>query len=110
MSATTLPSSSVASAMVSTAIGGDGFADTGGGGMDAAGENSAQIESNVTENFTIPVRNITLCGDFFDVSDYAFWCAGVFVSVIGLAGFVGNLLALIVLSRPKLRDVFHQQA
>jgi hypothetical protein len=37
-----------------------------------------------------------------------FRCDGVLVSVVGLIGLVGNTLALIVLSRPSLRDVFHQ--
>jgi len=39
---------------------------------------------------------------------YGFWCDGVLVVVVGLIGFVGNLLSLFVLSRPSLRDVFHQ--
>ena len=33
---------------------------------------------------------------------------GLLVSVVGIIGFVGNSLALLVLSRPSLRDVFHQ--
>lgn len=33
---------------------------------------------------------------------------GVLVAIVGLIGFVGNVLACIVLSRPSLRDVFHQ--
>ena len=37
-----------------------------------------------------------------------FRCDGVLVLVVGLIGFVGNLLSLFVLSRPSLRDVFHQ--
>ena len=48
------------------------------------------------------------CGNRLENDDYRFWLDGVLVSVIGSAGFVGNLLALIVLSRPQLRDVFHQ--
>ena len=37
-----------------------------------------------------------------------FYCEGVSISVLGIIGLFGNLLALIVLSRPNLRDVFHQ--
>ena len=37
-----------------------------------------------------------------------FRCDGLLVSIVGTIGFVGNTLALIVLSRPSLRDVFHQ--
>ncbi len=45
----------------------------------------------------------------FDSSAYRFWCTGVLVSIVALVGLVGNLLAMVVLSRPKLRDdVFHQ--
>jgi len=43
-----------------------------------------------------------------EVKHYKFWCDGVLVVVVGLIGFVGNLLSLFVLSRPSLRDVFHQ--
>jgi len=48
------------------------------------------------------------CGTRHDVGDINWWCSGVLVSIVGLIGFVGNTLALIVLSRPSLRDVFHQ--
>ena len=40
--------------------------------------------------------------------DPRFYCEGVSISVIGILGLFGNLIALIVLSRPNLRDVFHQ--
>lgn len=42
-----------------------------------------------------------------EVKIYGLWFDGVFLSLIGVIGLVGNLMALIVLSRPKLRDVFH---
>jgi hypothetical protein len=48
------------------------------------------------------------CGNRLENDDYRFWLDGILVAVVGSAGFVGNLLALIVLSRPQLRDVFHQ--
>ena len=41
-------------------------------------------------------------------TDPAFYVEGVSISVLGILGIFGNLLALIVLSRPNLRDVFHQ--
>lgn len=48
------------------------------------------------------------CGNRLENDDYRFWLDGILVAVVGSAGFVGNLLALIVLSRPQLRDVFHR--
>ena len=42
------------------------------------------------------------------LTDPRFYCEGVSISVLGIIGLFGNLLALIVLSRPNLRDVFHQ--
>ena len=74
----------------------------------------------MTTSTTIPPPPLTLpsngtavdldldCGTREDVSLYKFWCDGVLVSVVAVVGFVGNLMALVVLSRPKLRDVFHQ--
>ena len=41
-------------------------------------------------------------------ADPRFYCEGVSISVLGILGIFGNLLALIVLSRPNLRDIFHQ--
>ena len=43
------------------------------------------------------------CGNFEDVSAFRFWFDGVLVSVIAIVGFIGNLLALIVLSRERFR-------
>ncbi len=44
----------------------------------------------------------------FDPSAYFYWFDGVLVAALALVGTVGNVLALIVLARPRLRDVFHQ--
>lgn len=52
--------------------------------------------------------NLDCGGSRANVTDITWWCSGVLVSSVGLIGFVGNTLALIVLSRPSLRDVFHQ--
>ena len=41
-------------------------------------------------------------------ADPRFYCEGVSISVLGILGIFGNLLALIVLSKPNLRDIFHQ--
>lgn len=49
-----------------------------------------------------------VCGKPAQVDDFKWWCDGLLVSIVGTIGFVGNTLALIVLSRPSLRDVFHQ--
>ena len=59
---------------------------------------------------TTPPERPDFCGVLYweELRPYTFWFDGVLVSVIAIIGFVGNLLALIVLSRPKLRDVFHQ--
>ena len=42
------------------------------------------------------------------IVDPRFYCEGVSISILGILGIFGNLLALVVLSRPKLRDIFHQ--
>jgi len=47
------------------------------------------------------------CGRRLHSENYRFWLDGISVAVVGSFGFIGNLLALIVLSRPHLRDVFH---
>lgn len=54
-------------------------------------------------NFTKEV-----CGEPAIVGDFKWWCEGLLVSIVGPIGLIGNTLALIVLSRPSLRDVFHQ--
>jgi len=41
------------------------------------------------------------------VETFKFVCEGVLVAVIGLVGVIGNVLSLIVLSKPRLRDAFH---
>ena len=38
----------------------------------------------------------------------AYWCDGVLVSVIGAVGLLGNLMAIVVLSRKNIRDLFHR--
>jgi len=65
----------------------------------------------VSETFNITQIEEDPCGiDQYELVKpiYGFWCDGVLVVVVGLIGFVGNLLSLFVLSRPSLRDVFHQ--
>jgi len=39
---------------------------------------------------------------------YKYTCDGILVSVIGLIGIIGNICAVLVLVRPKLKDCFHQ--
>ena len=58
-----------------------------------------------TTSSSIPMNE---CGVGYDVKDIRFWCDGVLVSVIGSVGLVGNLLALIVLSRKNINDLFHK--
>ena len=50
------------------------------------------------------------CGVYFfeDMEGYRYWCWGGFVTVIGAIGFLGNILAIIVLSRKNIRDLFHK--
>ena len=38
----------------------------------------------------------------------AFWCDGVLVSVIGAVGLLGNCMAIFVLARKDIRDLFHR--
>jgi hypothetical protein len=38
------------------------------------------------------------CGNRLENEDYRFWIDGILVAVIGSAGFVGNLLALVPIS------------
>jgi len=42
------------------------------------------------------------------VVNYQYICDGLLVSIIGFLGVVGNIISLLVLSKPKLRDCFHQ--
>lgn len=50
--------------------------------------------------------------DYFYMTSYMnvekFYVEGVSISVLGILGIIGNMLALKVFSRPSLRDVFHQ--
>jgi len=41
-------------------------------------------------------------------SDYGYYFDGVFVSVFGIVGMLGNVLTLCVLSRKKFKDCFHK--
>ena len=42
------------------------------------------------------------------ITEPSFWCDGVLVSVIGAVGLLGNFLAIVVLSRKNIRDLFHR--
>lgn len=75
--------------------------------------NFSDIYTGNPANFSAGIQDIrNECGeDFLDhylVKNYKYICDGVLVSIIGLIGFIGNITSLIVLSRPKLRDSFHQ--
>ena len=54
----------------------------------------------------------TDCGlDFSEdptVINFKYYCDGLLISVVGCLGLVGNLIAVVVLARPRLRDCFHQ--
>merc|ERR1711936_1109849 len=53
----------------------------------------------------------SMCGEMTDnmtVNSYKYYCGGVLVFIIGLVGILGNICSIIVLSRPKLQDCFHQ--
>ena len=54
----------------------------------------------------------TDCGTDFTndktVVNFKYYCDGLLISVVGSLGLIGNLIAVIVLARPKLRDCFHQ--
>lgn len=74
---------------------------------------STTLSPNVSQ-MKIDVPNVTFrdpeCGNYDPdyIAPYRLWCDGVLVSVVACVGLVGNILALVVLSRPRLRDVFHQ--
>ena len=73
---------------------------------------STTTASPVTATIVTETNNETVidCGtfDFEEVAPYRFWCDGVLVSSVGIVGLVGNVLAMLVLSRPRMRDAFHQ--
>ena len=54
----------------------------------------------------------TNCGTDFSndatVINFKYYCDGLLISIVGCLGLIGNLIAVIVLARPKLRDCFHQ--
>jgi len=52
-----------------------------------------------------------MCGEHSEnqvVSIYQYYFGGILVSSIGLFGILGNICSILVLSRPKLQDCFHQ--
>jgi len=63
----------------------------------------------INETWTEQINN---CGtnhiDDPVVVNYKYICDGVLVSIIGFLGVLGNIISLLVLSKPKLRDCFHQ--
>ena len=63
-------------------------------------EDNTTMNSEATTTF-FPQSRPPECGNFEDVAAFRFWFDGVLVSVIAVVGFVGNLLALIVLSRDR---------
>jgi len=54
----------------------------------------------------------TNCGTDFSTNETVinlkYYCDGLLVSIIGCLGLIGNLIAVIVLARPKIQDCFHQ--
>ena len=61
-------------------------------------DNTSTAAAEASTTFFFPPRPPE-CGNFEDVAAFQYWFDGVLVSVIAVVGFVGNLLALIVLSR-----------
>jgi len=70
--------------------------------------------SNFTEvtSDLLGVNSEDVCGEEFSydftVINYKYICDGLLVSIIGCLGVLGNLFSIYVLSKPKLRDCFHQ--
>jgi len=62
----------------------------------------------------INLSNYRHCGEERSIEEtevvewYKYTCDGILVSVIGLIGIIGNICAVLVLVRPKLKDCFHQ--
>lgn len=63
-------------------------------------------------NVTFLPKQFVDCGtnfaDDLTVYNFKYYCDGLLVSIFGCLGIIGNLIALVVLSRPRLRDCFHQ--
>ena len=63
-------------------------------------------------NGTVTTTSPDVCGtdDQYDptVINYKYICDGLLVSIIGSLGLLGNLISCLVLTKPKLRDCFHQ--
>eukprot|EP00090_Calanus_glacialis_P018966 TRINITY_DN29289_c0_g1_i1.p1 TRINITY_DN29289_c0_g1~~TRINITY_DN29289_c0_g1_i1.p1 ORF type:complete len:381 (-),score=37.07 TRINITY_DN29289_c0_g1_i1:225-1367(-) len=61
------------------------------------------------ETWTEQINN---CGRTYTddpvVVNYKYICDGLLVSIIGCLGVMGNIISLLVLSKPKLKDCFHQ--
>jgi len=54
---------------------------------------------------------LPMCGESTEnstVNFYKYYCGGVLVLTIGLIGILGDICSILVLSRPKLQDCFHQ--
>ena len=54
---------------------------------------------------------LPMCGELTEnstVDFYKYYCDGVLVLTIGLVGILGNICSILVLSRPRLQDCFHQ--
>ena len=52
-----------------------------------------------------------MCGELTEnptVYIYKYYCGGLLVSTIGIVGILGDVCSILVLSRPKLQDCFHQ--
>ena len=38
------------------------------------------------------------------MSDFDFWVRGVFITIVGLFGVIGNIVAIYILSRPVMKS------
>jgi len=79
----------------------------------AAMDSSYSLMDNVRHP-GINLSNYRHCGEERSIEEtevvewYKYTCDGILVSVIGLIGIIGNICAVLVLARPKLKDCFHQ--
>lgn len=61
------------------------------------------ISMNESEVYEEEVYNCAYLDDN-EFSQFAFWTTGVLLNLVGLFGIVGNIMSMMVLSRPKMKS------
>uniref|UniRef100_A0A0A1X0K9 FMRFamide receptor n=1 Tax=Zeugodacus cucurbitae TaxID=28588 RepID=A0A0A1X0K9_ZEUCU len=74
--------------------------------------NDGTLFPQLTNNFTFHdfysnQSNATLCKDVYHPDDdtrLEFWVCGVVLNIVGIFGIIGNIISMIILSRPQMRS------